>query len=219
MDRKAHELSSSSQNVNQSVFGHIRRGAAGKGYFAVSEDGSSFFIPRPIVERLALRDAQSLTEQEYLSLQAECEMMTVRLKALDLLAMRDHSVQELRLKLIKRSYDEQVIERVIADLIASRLLDDRRFAEIWIRIRLRKRPMSIMMLIAGLAQKGISHEIAQEAVEEAQIDTQELVQRAVLKYRKSGEDPVRFIARLVRKGFPYRDVKLAVDRLSSPEED
>ncbi len=50
-----------------------------------------------------------------------------RVAALDALARRDHASAELGAKLRGRGYEAELVERVIAALLAEGLLDDRRF--------------------------------------------------------------------------------------------
>ena len=46
----------------------------------------------------------------------------IRKKAMDLLARREHSVQELRGKLAARGYDVDAIDTTLGELVAERLL-------------------------------------------------------------------------------------------------
>jgi regulatory protein len=58
--------------------------------------------------------------------------------ALDLLARREHSAVELRRKLRRRGADETAAEAVVDRLIQDGWVDDRRYAESFIRSRLAK---------------------------------------------------------------------------------
>jgi regulatory protein len=49
--------------------------------------------------------------------------------ALDALARRDHSTEDLRRKLLKKGYDVAVVSPLLAALAAEKLLDDRRYME------------------------------------------------------------------------------------------
>lgn len=211
MDRKAHVESSSSQNVNQKVFGHIERGAGGRGYRAVSTEGSSFFIPKVILERYGLAVGQDLTENEFYKLEAESQLIEAKQKAVDLLARRDHSAQELSLKLSSRSFPPGVIEAVIDELQTRGYLDDHRFALSFIRQRLSRKPESIPMLTALLQNKGVNQHIITEAIEESAIDRHELARRAIARYRKRGDSDKRLTQRLCAKGFSYGEIKRALE--------
>jgi regulatory protein len=49
--------------------------------------------------------------------------------ALDALARRDHSAEDLRRKLLKKGYDVSVVSPLLDALAAEKLLDDRRYME------------------------------------------------------------------------------------------
>ena len=52
-----------------------------------------------------------------------------RVAALDALARRDYSTEDLRRKLLDKGYDETIVAPLLDALRAEKLLDDRRFAE------------------------------------------------------------------------------------------
>ena len=52
-----------------------------------------------------------------------------RVAALDALARRDHSAEDLRRKLLKKGYDIAVVSPLLDALAAEKLLDDRRYME------------------------------------------------------------------------------------------
>ena len=49
--------------------------------------------------------------------------------ALDALARRDHSCEDLRRKLLEKGYDESVVSPLLDALVAEKLLDDHRYME------------------------------------------------------------------------------------------
>ena len=59
------------------------------------------------------------------------EPAVVRAKALELLARREHSRLELRQKLLQRGYPSDRIDSVLDQLMAERLLDEGRYAELY----------------------------------------------------------------------------------------
>ncbi|MFO1423469.1 MAG: regulatory protein RecX [Candidatus Competibacteraceae bacterium] len=60
---------------------------------------------------------------------------TLRAKAMDLLARREHSRLELRQKLIQRGYPPTQIDPVLDRLVEERLLDEGRYAELYASTR------------------------------------------------------------------------------------
>lgn len=74
---------------------------------------------------------------------------------MDLLARREHSARELRLKLVARAFEPDAVEHVVQSLIDEGLLSDARFAEAYTASRLRtgKGPVRIR---SELKQRGVA---------------------------------------------------------------
>ncbi|MGM0432890.1 MAG: regulatory protein RecX [Spirochaetota bacterium] len=213
MDNGAHEVNSSSQNVNTHVFGRIERGASRRGLTAVSREGSSFFIPASLADTWQLAPGRELTEGEFAQLREQAELLLAQEKAVDLLARREHCVQELRQKLLQREFSPQTIESVLSRLQEKRYLDDSRFAQMWIRSRLRKQPESPAMLKAGLQKKGVDRLTAEAALADAQLDSDELALLTAERAAARGADRQKVMRVLQRKGFRPAEVLRAVDKL------
>jgi regulatory protein len=58
---------------------------------------------------------------------------TIRLKAMDLLARREHSVKELLKKLSDRFEEPELIIKVVDQLAQDNLVSNSRFAEMYVR--------------------------------------------------------------------------------------
>ena len=83
-----------------------------------------------------------------------------RNKAMDLLARREHSEQELRQKLKTRDFDADAIDEALQALQDDNLQSDERFAESYVHHRFN----------AGLGPLKIRHELRQKGVSETLID-------------------------------------------------
>jgi regulatory protein len=214
MDKKAHAESSSSQNV-KTFFGRIERGVNRNSFTAAAEDGSSFFIPRKLAEQFNLFVGQELTEKEYSDLNDSINFLKAKSKAIELLAIREHCTAELRIKLSRREFPEKTINHVITSLTENGLLSDRRYAEIWVRIRLRKNPEGRAMLSAGLARKGVARNIIQEVLDdcldEDVLDVAlESAAAKLLRSRTMNRD--KMMRALIRRGFDYGRVSGVVNQ-------
>ncbi|GAB1259654.1 regulatory protein RecX [Aurantivibrio plasticivorans] len=87
--------------------------------------------------------------------------MSIRNKALDLLARREHSRSELRNKLLHRfRNEEQSIDSVLDKLENENLLSDQRFTEMYIRGRVAK-SIGPIRIISELRQKGVDASLAE----------------------------------------------------------
>jgi len=84
---------------------------------------------------------------------------SMRLSAMNFLAIREHSKRELKNKLNKKFPDKLTeIEELLAQLVTENLLSDERFTEVFVRSRINKGygPVKISY---ELATKGISNDI------------------------------------------------------------
>ncbi len=85
---------------------------------------------------------------------------SARNKAMDLLARREHSEQEIRHKLQSREFEEDAIEKAIEGLKKDGLLSDERFAEAYVNQRFN----------AGYGPLKIRYELQQKGIDSELID-------------------------------------------------
>ena len=85
--------------------------------------------------------------------------------ALDIISRREHSEKEIREKLYKKFNDHKVSELVITSLIEKGLVNDHRFAEMYIIARKRK-GFGPKKIAYELLAKGVSDNISSQALNE-----------------------------------------------------
>ena len=90
---------------------------------------------------------------------------TARGAALRFLKIRPRSTEELKEKLVLKNFSFDEIEKVVQDLLASGLLDDRAFTKSWINYRL-ARPFGFRRIVLELKAKGVDQEIIDGALED-----------------------------------------------------
>lgn len=88
---------------------------------------------------------------------------SVKDRALRLLSVRSRSRAELERRLVRAGYEGQEVESTIADLEASGLVDDERFARELAESK-RRRGMGRRAGLAALREKGVDREIAERVV-------------------------------------------------------
>lgn len=91
---------------------------------------------------------------------------SARAAAMDLLARREHSLAELRLKLADREFPPEEIEAALAALASEGLVSDERFLEAFIAARIRKGQGPIRIR-AELLQRGMDTDTASRALADA----------------------------------------------------
>jgi len=123
------------------------------------------------------------------------------------LSSRARSEREVRDKLSGAGYEPAVIEQAVVRLTELGLVDDLAFARTWIEERAERRSLGPRALRAELASKGISSEVATEALAASGLDEIELATEAAAKHlRKVARYPLaeqygRLIQALLRRGF------------------
>ena len=85
-------------------------------------------------------------------------------QAIRLLTPREHSVRELRQKLIKRNYQPEKIEAVIAHLMELDYLSDARFTEIYVAERIRKGD-GPLKIAANLQKRGVDRGLIEPTID------------------------------------------------------
>ena len=127
--------------------------------------------------------------------------------AMNMLAMRDHAREELRKKLLKRDLMPEAVDELIIKLEKSRLLNDEEFAHRFVRAQRENRKLSRAVLKRELSKKGISAELADDAV--AEVDGEEELAREVAAKKAASTRRLdyavrerRILGMLARRGFP-----------------
>lgn len=133
--------------------------------------------------------------------------------ALSFLSYREHGTKELTTKLKSKGYPEADIAETVSRLQEMNYLNDQRFADIFVRSRISK-PLGVNRIMQELGQKGISSEIAKQAIEEADVDWFELAKQ--LKERRFGEEvetdykeKAKQFRYLQYRGFDFEQIKYA----------
>ena len=104
---------------------------------------------------------------------SDTNLPSPRNKALDLLARREHSVAELRAKLVAREFDADAIDATIDVLVQDGLVSDDRFTAAFIAYRVRKGQGPIRIR-GELKQRGVTGELIAEHLEQADVDWNQL---------------------------------------------
>lgn len=105
--------------------------------------------------------------------------------AANMLARREHSVFELTRKLQQRDFPPDVVDKVIAALLADRLLSNERYAESYVRMRSDKGygPVRIRM---EMQERGVEERLIEEYLDGAEVDWFGLARE--VRERKFGEE-------------------------------
>ncbi|HWQ69741.1 MAG TPA: regulatory protein RecX [Patescibacteria group bacterium] len=125
-----------------------------------------------------------------------------------LLTVRDRTSAELACQLAVRGFAQAESEAAVDRLKAEGYLNDRRFAGVWARGRIRTKPMGRLRLSKELETKGIEAQSVREVLEEIYEGGEEPYARRAMAGklaalgRRSGQSRTPQVARfLYRRGF------------------
>lgn len=121
-------------------------------------------------------------------------------KALKLLERRFHSGFELRQKLLLRGFDKVMVDQVIQRLIEQDLLNDERFAQIFLENLIKYKTFGFYGLQAKLKQRGIAPDLIAELLGGLSMEDEIQIARR-LAQKKRGTNPARMARSLSAKGF------------------
>lgn len=179
-------------------------------------DGESAFVISPAqVHKWGLYEGKSLDSEQERILMHQASMYAAR-TAVELLAQRDYTAQDLRQKLRRREFSEQFTEFALEYVQQNHYQDDMRFAESYIRSRGYK--YSRMQIRAKLMQKGIDGELIDRALQAADHHDTDSIRIELDKRFPDGQpypppsDPSmqRFMRSMIRKGYSYRELMSAM---------
>lgn len=133
---------------------------------------------------------------------------------MDLLARREHSLVELRKKLLARGFERELICACLRNLEHEGLLSDTRFTESFVRARVARGQGPVRIRLA-LRERGVAEDDIEDQLAACGIDWPELA-RAVRRKRFGEETPQDFRGRsrqarfLEYRGFTAAQVEAAL---------
>lgn len=167
-----------------------------------------------------IKDGTEIDDEQWQNLVDQINYKKAIDKCYDLLSRRDHSVKELKTKLL-RTVDESNAKRAIDKMLDLGYLDDERYAAVLVKHLLENKKMSQNFIKQEMFKRGLSSEIINNTLEDFEIDNSSSAAELILRKYKNklniegGKDKV--IAALMRKGFSYSDIRTAFDMIENDE--
>ena len=174
--------------------------------FQIFLDGKpAFCLYRGELSRYHLVPGAFLEEEAYQKICEEVLVKRAKLRAMHLLNQMGRTEQQLKDKLIRGGYPEEVAEAALCYVKSFGYVNDLEYAR------------SSREMQAALREKGVSREIIEEAMEECcDGDAAQEAIRELLRKRRydpdtaSPEETRKTLAYLMRKGFRYDDVRQVI---------
>ncbi len=194
----------------------------------VSIDGKyRFSLDVSQITDLNVRVGRELGNDEVAELEIESQFGKLYARALEYCLMRPHSVREVRDYLRRKTiatryksrsgelrerlgYSPALVPRVLKKLQHKRYLDDEQFARWWFENRNVGKGTSLRKLKVELRSKGVEPDIVERMIAENLRDDATELQKLIAKKRSRYADDQKLAQYLLRQGFRYDDIRLAI---------
>lgn len=167
-----------------------------------------------------IADGTEIDEEQWQELVEGINYKKALNKCADLLSRREHSVKELRTKLL-RTVDEVSADKAINRYLEAGYLDDEHFCESLVEYLFNVKKYSTAHVRQECYKRGVDSDIIRRVIDDFEMDnTDTIVELITKKYASKLEQEngmEKVIAALQRKGFSYSDIKSAFYRLEEDE--
>ena len=181
-------------------------------------DGSLFsfricYLPQEVSSGAAAEGAE-ISAAEEAAFRHASACLRAEKTALKLIARAEQTCFGLARKLEKRGHEAACVRAALARLADLRLVDDRRFAQLWLESRLRL-TRSPRRLLSALCGRGIDRGDAQAALKSILDDETEfaMLSRFAKKYSRMQKQPVKYLLR--SEGFSRQAIQKFLDEEST----
>ena len=189
------------------------------------DNGDQFWFRRDDLSSAGFREGASFEKEDFLQHVRLLQYPRALNHAVSMLARRPCSTGEIRSRLLRLRYTEEVADLVLYKLDKEKLLDDADFCLQWIRSRTARR-YGPAVIQRELRMKGISEDMIETAFEQAGENGEEdnalaLARKAWKRIRPGGDvrkDRQKVISSLVRKGYDWDTARYACDAAEREQE-
>lgn len=185
------------------------------GRYNIFVDGHySFSLDEFQLVQYSLHSGQEIDETKLAELQAESDFGKNYIRAVDLISRRLRSEREVRDYAGRKQWGRDNTERVIARLYDRGYLNDLVFTKAFVRSRQSAQKYSRRRIERDLVNKGISHRIIQQVLDEeaGMADDNDALTNLVTKKYHRYDDINKLKAYLARAGFRYDDINRAIEQ-------
>lgn len=189
------------------------------------DDRFAFGVNRDVVLEFGLKKGLELSAEEQRRILERESELRARSTALNFISYRSRTEEEIRRRLARSDYRDEVIDDVVETLKTSGLIDDQAFAVNFAEGRFKTGGYGPRRVHYDLRRKGVGRAAADRAVEEVFSEDDDVISTA----RDLGSRRWEQLAReederkrrkkvydyLVRRGFPHSMVRNVIDELTS----
>ncbi|MBE5935666.1 MAG: regulatory protein RecX [Lachnospiraceae bacterium] len=181
----------------------------------ILDNGETIYLYNSELRKLGLDIDSNITEEMYELIMSEYIFARAKKKALAILERSINSKHQLRTKLKRADYNDNIIDKVMGFLEEYNFVDDYMYSKIYIEANSSRK--SKLELKMELKKRGIDNDIIQSIFEEMSDDSEELaVRKFVRKYQDADgnipdEKRMKALSALYRKGFNKDIIRKVID--------
>jgi len=167
-----------------------------------------------VFAREGISQGTALDPEKVADLLSRSERVRARLRALSLLSRAAHTRKGLERKLASRGFSTEAIRDAVSRVSELGYLDDKAFAESWVRSRMAGGKTGWNALYKGLLGKGVARATAEEVVS-ALCSLEDEVEGA--RQISQGLSPAAAIRALTGRGFRSRAISRVLREKKNPD--
>ncbi len=139
-------------------------------YMVYLDDGSVFSIPEEVYLKQGFYEKEEISNEEIIYIKEQIIYTTVKQKAMRYLTLKYRSEKEVKQKLMRDAFDEDIIESAISELKSIGYINDLIFTQKYIYDRSKLKPKSKRMLKYELLNKGVDESIIDSVLDSWEVD-------------------------------------------------
>ena len=187
------------------------------------------FLSHDIVLKNGLRKNDEISEDLFHLLIVENKKYFIKKKSFSFLSRRAHSAFELKQKLRKKNYNEELIDQVLEELNEKKYLNDEGFAAKYVEEKQRLKKVGKNRLKSDLIKKGIHYKIIDKVLNDEFSETEMLENAFIIASKKyislskteSEESIIKLkISRyLFSKGYDFETIRDVIKKILNQDLD
>lgn len=159
-----------------------------------------------------LKEGTEIPEKTYAYIKENLIYIKAQETALRYIGYKMRTEKEVRRKLAEKEFTQEMIERVMKFLCKYGYCDDRKYAQAFIRERMRLNPKGAYVLQMELRQKGISEEMIEEVLQDIDMDEVQdaakwIEKRTKGQYDLDEKEKRKLYGFLQRKGYRWSTIE------------
>lgn len=181
-----------------------------------------YIIDIEVMVANSIKEGLEVDEDFLEQVKQSAERRKARERAYYLLGYRDHSKQELYDKL-KKSVSDKIALEIVEMVERQGLIDDEKYAKKLAGYYLTTKKWGRRRVELEMRRKGVPMSLISVAIESCEVDSVakiiELIEKKYSQRLDDYKEKQKVIARLMRLGFDYSDIKQAISEYANTEQE